>query len=88
MATFLKKKTSINGYVWVGKNLLPSLVFYSFFFIGAFAMEVCIMFLSLVVKSLVIETSFLFLTGMTIVAMILFVIEELMLHRKLNSKKA
>ncbi|MDR2203862.1 MAG: hypothetical protein LBE76_06160 [Nitrososphaerota archaeon] len=51
-------------------------------------MEVCIMFLSLVVKSLVIETSFLFLTGMTIVAMILFVIEELMLHRKLNSKKA
>ena len=28
----LKEKTSINGHVWVGKNLVPRLMFYSFFF--------------------------------------------------------
>ena len=28
----LKEKTSINGHLWVGKNLVPRLMFYSFFF--------------------------------------------------------
>lgn len=33
----LKEKTNINGHVWVGRNLVPRLMFYSFFFLGAFA---------------------------------------------------
>jgi len=28
----LKEKTNIKGHVWVGKNLVPRLMFYSFFF--------------------------------------------------------
>jgi predicted transcriptional regulator len=32
----LKEKTGVSGHVWVGKNLVPRLMFYSFFFIGAF----------------------------------------------------
>jgi DNA-binding IclR family transcriptional regulator len=36
----LKEKASIKGHVWVGKNLVPRLMFYSLFFIGAFAAEV------------------------------------------------
>ena len=28
----LKEKAPINGHVWVGKNLVPRLMFYSFFF--------------------------------------------------------
>ena len=31
----LKEKTSINGHVWIGRNLVPRLMFYSFFFMGA-----------------------------------------------------
>ena len=42
----LKEKTSINGHVWVGKNLVPRLMFYSFFFLGAFAAEITIIMLS------------------------------------------
>ena len=38
----LKEKTNINGHVWVGKNLVPRLMFYSFFFLGAFAAEITI----------------------------------------------
>ena len=80
----LKEKASINGHVWVGKNLVPRLMFYSFFFMGAFAAEVSIILLSLVIKDLVIQVSFLFLTGMTAVAMFLFFIEGMGLYRKLN----
>ena len=52
----LKEKANINGHVWVGKNLVPRLMFYSFFFMGAFAAEVSIILLSLLIKDLVIQS--------------------------------
>ncbi len=78
----LKEKANINGHVWVGKNLVPRLMFYSFFFMGAFAAEVSIMLLSLVIKDLVIQVSFYFLTAMTAVAMVLFFVEGTSLLKK------
>jgi len=81
----LREKTNINGHVWVGRNLVPRLMFYSFFFLGAFAAEITIIVLSYLVKGIVIQVSFLFLTGMTAVAMALFLIEGVLLYRKLNS---
>jgi hypothetical protein len=82
----LKEKANINGHVWVGKNLVPRLMFYSFFFLGAFAAEITLILLSILIKDFVIQVSFFFLTGMTGVAMILFIIEGLLLYRKLNPK--
>ncbi len=82
----LKEKTNINGHVWVGKNLVPRLMFYSFFFLGAFAAEISILLLSILIKDIVVQVSFLFLTGMTGAAMVLFLIEGLLLQRKLNPK--
>jgi hypothetical protein len=82
----LKEKTSISGHVWVGRNLVPRLIFYSFFFMGAFSAEIAIIALGYLVGGLVIETSFLFLTGMTAVAMVLFFIEGISLHRKIKPK--
>jgi hypothetical protein len=82
----LKQKTSINGHVWVGKNLVPRLMFYSFFFIGALAAEVGIILLSLVIKVLVLQVSFFFLTGITAVAMVLFLVEGILLYRKIQPK--
>jgi hypothetical protein len=83
----LKAKASIDGYVWVGKNLVPRLMFYSFFFIGLFAVEAGTILFYLIVKSLLLEAWFLFFTGTTLVAMILFFIEGLALYRKLNPKR-
>ena len=83
----LKQKASINGHVWVGKNLVPRLMFYSFFFMGAFAAEVSIILLSVLVKGLVIQVSFYFLAGMTGAAMILFLMEGLALYRKTSPKQ-
>ena len=84
----LKEKTSINGHVWIGRNLVPRLMFYSFFFLGAFGAEIAIIVLSYIITGIVIETSFLFLTGMTAVAMVLFLIEGILLYRKVNSNHA
>ncbi|PVX25596.1 MAG: hypothetical protein CW691_04145 [Candidatus Bathyarchaeum sp.] len=81
----LKEKTGVSGHVWVGKNLVPRLMFYSFFFIGAFGAETAIILLSCLVPWLVIETSFLFLTAMTGLAMILFFVEGVLLRRKVNN---
>jgi DNA-binding transcriptional ArsR family regulator len=80
----LKMKTSIEGYVWVGKSLVPRLMFYAFFFIGAFVSEISIILLSLVVNSLVIEERFMFLTGITLVSIFLFLKESIGLYHKLN----
>jgi len=85
-AYVLKEKTNIKGHVWVGRNLVPRLMFYSFFFLGAFAAEMTIILLSYLINGLVIQVSFLFLTGMTGVAMALFLIEGILLYRKLNPK--
>jgi hypothetical protein len=83
----LKEKTSINGYVWVGRNLVPRLMFYSLFFMGALCSEITIILLSYLTRGFVIETSFLFLTGMTAVAMILFFIEATSLRRSINPRQ-
>ncbi|MBT0160308.1 hypothetical protein G4O51_10015 [Candidatus Bathyarchaeota archaeon A05DMB-2] len=82
----LKEKTSVSGHIWVGKNLVPRLMFYSFFFMGAFSAEIALILLSCVVGSVAIDASFLFLTGMTLVAMILFLVEGTQLRRKINPK--
>jgi hypothetical protein len=84
----LKAKASVDGHVWVGKNLVPRLMFYSFFFIGAFVAEINLILLSLFVSNLIIEVRFLVLTGITFVAMLLFVIEGLVLCRKFDPKQS
>jgi len=82
----LKEKASISGHVWVGSNLIPRLMFYSFFFMGAFRAEIAIILLSYLVGNVVIEASFLFLTGMTAIAMLLFLAEGISLARKSKPK--
>jgi hypothetical protein len=82
----LKTKVSVGGHMWVGKNLVPRLIVYSFFFIGVFIAEISIILFSLVAEGLVVDLRFLFFAGMTFVTIVLFVKEGLYLHRKLNLK--
>jgi hypothetical protein len=81
----LKEKTSVSGYVWVGRNLVPRLLFYSFFFMGAFGAEIAILVFGFFVFGLVPDISFVYLTIMTAVAMALFLFEGTSLNRRLNS---
>ncbi len=82
----LKEKASVSGHVWVGRSLMPRLMFYSMFFMGAFSAEIAVIILSFVMRGFIVETSFLFLTGMTAVAMVLFFIEGTSLNKKTRPK--
>jgi DNA-binding transcriptional ArsR family regulator len=82
----LKEKTSVNGYVWVGRNLVPRLLFYSFFFMGAFVSEVAILVFGFFVFGLVPDISFVYLTVMTAIAMSIFLFEGTSLNRKFKTK--
>ena len=84
----LKEKIDIPGYIWVGKDLVPRLLFYSLFFIGAFVAEITIIILSTFVINFIIETSFYFLTGITVIAMTLFLSEGIKLYKKLKPKNS
>lgn len=71
---FVKEKISIKGHLWVGRNLIPRLMFYSFFFIGILIAEITI----IAVKLSIAETptfDFLFLTVTTAITMTIFLIE-------------
>ncbi len=82
----LKEKASVSGYVWVGRNLVPRLLFYSFFFMGAFSAEVAILLFGFFVSGLVPDVSFVYLTVMTAVAMAIFLFEGTSLNRKIKNK--
>ena len=83
----LKQKAAVTGYVWVGRTLVPRLLFYAFFFMGALASEVAIILFGFLTGAVFIETSFLFLTGMTALAMFLFLFEAASLNRKISQKR-
>jgi len=84
----LKEKASVSGHVWVGRSLIPRLMLFAFFFIGAFGAEVSIIFLYYMLNNTLIETSFFFLSGITALSGILFLAEGLSLHKKVNPKKS
>ena len=80
----LKQKTNVSGHIWVGRNLVPRLMLFSFFFIGAFGAELSIIFLYYMLNNAFIETSFFFLGGMTALSGILFLAEGLSLRKKVR----
>ena len=80
----LKEKTGVSGYVWIGSNLVPRLLFYSFFFMGAFGAELAILAFGFFVFGSFPDISFIYLTVMTAVAMALFLYEGTSLNKRLK----
>jgi len=82
----LREKTGVRGYVWLGRNLVPRLLFYSFFFMGAFGAEITSIMFSFLVSGSIPNISFIYLTLMTAIAMTLFLYEGTSLNRKSKNK--
>ena len=70
----VRKKIGIRGYVWVGKNLLPSFAIFGFIFIAVLGLEIGILIPHLVAHASV-QESFWFLTVVTIIAAAIFLIQ-------------
>jgi len=82
----LREKTGVRGYVWVGRNLVPRLLFYSFFFMGAFGAEITSIMFGFLVSGWIPNISFSYLTVITAIAMTLFLYEGTSLNRKMKNK--
>ena len=79
----VKKKVSIKGHVWVGKNLLPSFAIFGFIFVAVLALEIGILIPHLLAHASV-QESFWFLTVVTVVSAAIFLIEAVRFRRKPN----
>ncbi len=80
----VKEKASISGHIWVGRSLIPRLMFYSFFFIGALGAEVAIFVIGSFFIGAAPDNSFIYLMTITAAAAILFLMEGTLLLKKLK----
>ena len=76
----VKEKATIRGYLWIGKRLIPRMMFYSFIFMGVLALELAVLAIHFSVEDYKFKVFFLLLTLVTVVAMILFFVEGIMLQ--------
>lgn len=77
----VKEKMGIKGSFWIGRSLVPRLIFYSFFFMGILSVEIAIIAIRFYVQE-PLQIEFIFLTFITVVAMVFFLFEGIILHLK------
>jgi hypothetical protein len=81
---FLKKKTKVNGYHWIGRNLLPNAMLYFYLFLGLFVTEIIVLAIHFTVETYEFKVFFLLGLSITGVAMIFFLTEGKLLTRKME----
>lgn len=74
----VKEKTSVRGYIWIGKHLLPRMLLYSMIFLFLLIIELIVLAIHFEVENYEFKVFFLFLTLITAVAMVLFLVEGLL----------
>ncbi len=86
----IKEKVNISGHLWVGKKLVPRLIFYAFFFIGILIVEAVVIAAPFFRSGESPNVYLFYLMVPTVLAMVLFLAEGMWLNRKTqndNGKK-
>ena len=78
----VKERTSISGHLWIGRTLVPRLVFYSFFFMGILGAEIAIIAIQVFFYGQTADIEIFYLIVITVIAMALFLGEGILLLRK------
>jgi len=79
------ERTSFKGYVWIGRNLVPRLVFYSFFLVGLLTIGLTIVAVLFMARK-PIEPELVLLTFVTSASSALFMVEGAVLLRRQKAK--
>ncbi len=82
----LKEKARVNGFYWVGRYLLPRNMFYFFFFFGLFILEVVVIAIHYAVETYEFKVFFALGLSITGIAMSFFLLEGIMMLRKIKVK--
>lgn len=78
----VKQKIGVSGHLWFRGNLIPRLLFYSFFFLGILGAEATLIGAMYFFRSQLPGVELLFVTFITAVAMTMFLVEGIILMRK------
>jgi hypothetical protein len=78
----IKEKVNISGHLWVGKTLVPRLIFYAFFFIGILIVEAIAIAIPFFQSGQTPELYLFYLLGPTAIATVLFLGEGVWLRNK------
>jgi hypothetical protein len=79
---FIKEKVNISGHLWIGKTLVPRLIFYAFFFVGILCVEAITVAILFFQSGQIPSLYTFYLMTPTAIAMVLFLSEGIWLRRK------
>jgi hypothetical protein len=80
----LGRKAHVSGYHWIGRTLLPNLMFYFYFFLGLFLTEIIVLAIHYSVENYTNKVFFALGFTITGIAMFFFLLEALRLLRKIK----
>lgn len=83
----IKEKTSISGYIWIGRNLVPRLMCYSLFFLGILVIETLIVFVQFFWIGQNPNLILFYLIATNAIAFLLFLLEGLSLRKKTKGER-
>jgi hypothetical protein len=84
----VKEKVNVSGHLWVGRTLVPRLIFYAFFFMGILIMELALIAYPLFVQGQPFNMYLFYLVSPTAIAMVLFLAEGMWLTKKTKKTTA
>ena len=82
----VKEKVNISGHLWIGKTLVPRLIFYAFFFIGILGVEMIVIAVPFVQSGETPDLYLFYLMAPTAIATVLFLSEGIWLRRKTQNE--
>ena len=81
-AYIVREKASVSGHLWVGRNLVPRLMFYSLFFFGILSVELAILFIQFLFQDRIPSLAVLYLVPITAASAGLFLAEGIIIWRR------
>ncbi len=83
----VKEKVNVSGHLWIGRTLVPRLIFYSFFFMGILIVEAGLIVYPLITQGVFPDLYFYYLISPTAIATVLFLAEGIWLRKKTLTEK-
>jgi DNA-binding transcriptional ArsR family regulator len=84
----VKEKIGVSGHLWIGRNLVPRLICYSFFFMGILGVEIGLIAIPFFLNRQAPALYLFYLITPTTIATVLFLGEGLILRRKTRPETA
>jgi len=77
-----KDKAHVRGYIWIGRRMMPKMLFYSLLFMSSLIVELVILAIHFSAENYAFKVFFLLLTLITGFAMGVFAVEALLHHKR------